>query len=75
MWRSITSPPGWAPSVLSSVLGLHELVYAAMTAGRSTREFFPFLFAALAIFLLLTAVLNVGLHWLDRKYSVGLRRT
>jgi len=60
-------------TALVSVLGLHELVYEAVTAGRSTREFFPFLFVALAIYLVLTAVSNLGLHWLDRRYSAGLR--
>ena len=61
-------------TALVSVLGLHELVYEAMTAGRSTRELFPFLFVALAIYLALTAISNLGLHWLDRKYSDGFRR-
>ncbi|RLA15832.1 MAG: hypothetical protein DRQ59_00475 [Gammaproteobacteria bacterium] len=61
-------------TALVSVLGLHELVYESMTAGRSTRELFPFLFVALAIYLVLTTISNLGLRWLDRKYSDGLRR-
>ncbi len=62
-------------TALVSVLGLHELVYEAMTAGRSTRQLFPFLFVALTIYLVLTAFSNTGLRWLGRKYSVGIRRT
>jgi His/Glu/Gln/Arg/opine family amino acid ABC transporter permease subunit len=61
-------------TALVSVLGLHELVYESMTAGRSTRELFPFLFTALSIYLALTAISNLGLRWLDRKYSAGLKR-
>ena len=61
-------------TALVSVLGLHELVYEAMTAGRSTRLLFPFIFASLSIYLVLTAISNSGLNWLDRKYTVGIRR-
>ena len=61
-------------TALVSVLGLHDLVYNAFTAGRSTRELFTFMFVALVIYLILTAVSDVGLRWLDRKYSVGVRR-
>ena len=61
-------------TALVSVIGLHDLVWNASTAGRSVREPFTFMFTVLIIYLLLTAVSDVGLRWLDRKYSVGVRK-
>ena len=61
-------------TALVSVLGLHELVWESFTAGRSTRQLFTFFFVTLVIYLVLTAVSDVGLRWLDRKYSAGVRR-
>ena len=61
-------------TALVSVLGLQELVYNAFSAGRSTRQLFTFMFVALVMYLILTAISDVGLRWLDRKYSVGIRR-
>ncbi len=61
-------------TALVSVIGLHDLVWNASTAGRSVREPFTFMFAVLMIYLLLTAVSDVGLRWLDRKYSAGVRQ-
>jgi len=61
-------------TALVSVLGLHELVWEAFTAGRSTRQLFTFFFVTLLIYLALTAISDIGLRWLDRKYSAGLRR-
>ncbi len=62
-------------TALVSVLGLQELVYNSFTAGRSTRQLFTFMFVALIIYLVLTAVSDVGLRWLDRRYNVGVRRS
>ena len=62
-------------TALVSVIGLHDLVWNASTAGRSVREPFTFMFAVLVIYLILTAVSDVGLRWLDRRYSAGVRRT
>ncbi len=61
-------------TALVSVLGLQELVYNAFSAGRSTRQLFTFMFVALVMYLVLTAISDVGLRWLDRKYSAGVRR-
>lgn len=61
-------------TALVSVLGLQELVYEAFTAGRSQRQLFTFMFVTLVIYLVLTAVSDAGLRWLDRKYSAGVRR-
>ena len=62
-------------TALVSVIGLHDLVWNASTTGRSVREPFTFMFAVLIIYLILTAISDVGLRWLDRRYSVGVRRT
>jgi len=59
-------------TALVSVIGLHDLVWNASTAGRSTREPFTFMFAVLVIYLILTAFSDVGLRWLERKYSAGM---
>jgi len=61
-------------TALVSVIGLHDLVWNASTAGRSVREPFSFMFAVLIIYLMLTACSDVGLRWLDRRYNVGVDR-
>ena len=64
-------------TALVSVIGLHDLVWNASTAARSFRpaQSFTFMFAVLIIYLILTAISDVGLRWLDRRYSIGVRRT
>ncbi|WP_259782457.1 ABC transporter permease [Aestuariispira ectoiniformans] len=61
-------------TALVSVLGLQELVYVANAVGRKFREPFTFLLFVLVVFLLLTAVSQLGLRKLEKKYSVGIRR-
>lgn len=61
-------------TALVSVLGLEELVRESFVAGRSTRQLFTFIFVALVIYLILTALSETGLRWLDRRYSRGVRR-
>lgn len=61
-------------TALVSVIGLQDVVYNAFVAGRSTRELFTFMFAVMVIYLILTAISDFGLRWLDRKYSAGVRR-
>ena len=60
-------------TALVSVIGLHDVVWNASTAGRSVREPFTFMFAVLLIYLTLTAISDIGLRWLDRRYSAGVR--
>ena len=60
-------------TALVSVIGLHDLVWNASTAGRSVREPFTFMFAVLLIYIALTAISDIGLRWLDRRYSAGVR--
>jgi len=59
-------------TALVSVIGLQDLVYNGFVAGRSTRLLFTFMFAVLMIYLLLTAISDLALRWLDRKYSKGV---
>ena len=61
-------------TALVSVIGLHDLVWNASTAGRSVREPFTFMFAVFIIYLVLTACSDVGLRWLERRYNVGIDR-
>ncbi len=58
-------------TALVSVIGLHDLVYNAFTAGRSTGQLFTFMAAAFVIYLALTAISDVALRALDRRYSIG----
>ena len=60
-------------TALVSVIGLHDVVWNASTAGRSVREPFTFMFAVLLIYLALPAISDIGLRWLDRRYSAGVR--
>jgi His/Glu/Gln/Arg/opine family amino acid ABC transporter permease subunit len=60
-------------TALVSVIGLHDLVWNASTAGRSVREPFTFMFAVFVIYLILTAISDVGLRYLERRYNVGVR--
>ncbi|NKC15397.1 MAG: ABC transporter permease subunit [Gammaproteobacteria bacterium] len=62
-------------TALVSIIGLQDLVYNALTAGRSTRQLFTFMFAVLVIYLILTALSELGLKWLDKRYSAGLRES
>jgi len=61
-------------TALVSVIGLQDVVYNAYVAGRSTRQLFTFFFAVLVIYLVLTAVSDAGLRWVDRRYSRGVVR-
>lgn len=58
-------------TALVSVLGLQDLVYFATSAGRSSRNPFAFLMAVMAIYLVLTALSDVILRRLERRYTRG----
>jgi len=62
-------------TALVSVIGLQDLVYNAFTAGRSTGQLFTFMAAAFVIYLVLTAISDLALRALDRRYSRGVVRT
>jgi His/Glu/Gln/Arg/opine family amino acid ABC transporter permease subunit len=60
-------------TALVSVIGLEDLVYNGFAAGKATRMPFTFMLVVLVIYLLLTALSDVGLRWTDRRYAVGRR--
>lgn len=61
-------------TALVSLLGLEDVVKATQLAGKSTWE--PFYFAVVCgvIYLVFTTVSNGVLFWLERRYSVGVKR-
>ena len=61
-------------TALVSLIGLHEMTYLAKQASAATREPFTFYLFAAGLFLLYTSVLLLALRWLERRYSLGVRR-
>jgi len=61
-------------TALISVIGLHDMVYNAGLAGGSTRKPFTFFCVVAFLYLLITGASDIGLRWLDRRYSVGVRK-
>jgi arginine/ornithine transport system permease protein len=61
-------------TALVSVIGLPDMVYVAGLAGGSTRKPFTFFCVVAFLFLIITGVSDVGLRWLDKRYSVGVRK-
>ncbi len=61
-------------TALVSVIGLQDMVYNAGLAGGSTRKPFTFYCVVAFLFLVITGFSDVGMRWLDKKYSVGVRK-
>ena len=61
-------------TALVSVIGLQDMVYNAGLAGGSTRKPFTFYCVVAFLFLIITGISDVGVRWMDRRYSVGVRR-
>ena len=61
-------------TALVSVIGLHDLVWNTFSAGRSNHKLFTFIFAVLVIYLIITAISDAALRWVDRKYRHGETR-
>jgi arginine/ornithine transport system permease protein len=61
-------------TALISVIGLHDMVYNALVAGGTTRKPFTFLCVVAFLYLLITGVSDIGIRWLDKRYSVGVRK-
>jgi His/Glu/Gln/Arg/opine family amino acid ABC transporter permease subunit len=61
-------------TALVSVIGLEDLVYNGYAAGKATQMPFTFMFVVLMTYLVLTAISDLALRWLDRRYSAHLRR-
>ena len=60
-------------TALVSVIGLHDMVYNAGLAGGSTRQPFTFYMLVFGLFLVITAVSDLGLRYLNKRYTVGVR--
>ncbi|MBS3997748.1 MAG: ABC transporter permease [Hydrogenophaga sp.] len=61
-------------TALVSLIGLQEMTYLAKQASAATREPFTFFLFAAALFLVYTSVSLWALRWLDRRFSLGVRR-
>lgn len=61
-------------TALVSLLGLEDVVKATQLAGKSTWQPFWFAIVAGIIYLIFTTISNGVLWWLNRRYSVGVRR-
>jgi arginine/ornithine transport system permease protein len=61
-------------AALVSVIGLQDMVYNAGLAGGATRKPFTFFCVVAFLFLIITGVSDVGFRWLNKRYSVGVRR-
>ncbi len=61
-------------TALVSVIGLHDMVFNAGQAGGATRQPFTFFFVVALLFLVITGVSDLGLRWVNRRYSVGVRK-
>jgi arginine/ornithine transport system permease protein len=61
-------------TALVSVIGLQDMVYNAGIAGGSTRQPFTFFCVVALLFLVITGVSDIGIRWVDKRYSVGVRK-
>lgn len=59
---------------LMSVVNLDELTRKASIGSGATRDPLSFYTTAAALYLLLTIISNLGLEWLERRASRGVRR-
>lgn len=55
-------------TALVSVIGLEDIVYNGYSAGKATQLPFTFMFVVLLTYLAMTAISDLGLRWLDRRY-------
>ncbi|MFQ6022899.1 MAG: ABC transporter permease [Acidiferrobacterales bacterium] len=61
-------------TALVSVIGLEDMVFRAGQAGGTLRKPFTFYFVVAVLYLVITAVSDVGLRWTNKRYSVGVRQ-
>lgn len=69
LWLSILKD-----SSLISVVGMSELLFTGKTAAASTKHYFFFFTVTAVGFLVLTVISNIGIHYIDRVTSRGVRR-
>ncbi|MCX7339926.1 MAG: ABC transporter permease [Hyphomicrobiales bacterium] len=61
-------------TALVSIIGLDDMVHRASLAASATREPFTFYATIAVIYLAITTVSLVGLHCLQKRYSLGVRK-
>jgi arginine/ornithine transport system permease protein len=61
-------------TALVAVIGLQDMVYNAGLAAGSTRKPFTFYVVVAVLFLIITGVSDIGVKWLEKHYSVGVRK-
>jgi histidine transport system permease protein len=61
-------------TALVSIIGLADVVKAAQDAGKGTLRFFFFTLIAGAVYLAITSMSNLVLLWLEKRYSIGVRK-
>ena len=72
-WQTIgwylQKQPHWFLSLV-----LKTWYFARPRLAGSLRQPFTFYFVVAVLYLIITALSDVGLRWLDKRYSVGVRR-
>ena len=58
-------------TALVSVIGLEDMVFSAKVAGDTLRQPFTFYMLVGFLFLLITAVSDIGMRYLERRYRIG----
>lgn len=58
-------------TALVSIIGLQDVTYTALQAGRTTREPFIFLSVAMLVYLAFTILSDQGLRYFERRYRVS----
>ena len=61
-------------TALVSIIGLDDMVHRANLAAAATREPFTFYLAVALLYLAVTTVSILALGWLERRFSLGVRR-
>ncbi|MEA3117157.1 MAG: histidine transport system permease protein [Paraburkholderia sp.] len=61
-------------TALVSIIGLADIVKATQDAGKGTLRLFYFTLIAGAIYLAITTLSNFVLLWLEKRYSIGVRK-
>lgn len=62
-------------TALVSILGLPDLVKVTKLAGNATYQPLYFALVAGGFYLFFTSISNIGLWWLGRHYSIGVKKT
>jgi len=61
-------------TALVSIIGLSDIIKATQDAGKGTFRMFYFSVLAGVVYLVLTVLSNVVLHFLERRFSVGVAK-